>query len=93
MSDIIKAVVFDHGTVELNGVTKRKHLVAMVILSDDFLTDYPECFAMGTGDMYDMVRGLDWYKPPHKLSDLNSAVAEMSAVKPEDLEPLEHSPT
>lgn len=92
MSDIVKAVIYDRGSKQLNGETKHFSLIAMVLATDEPLVDAsnPEIIAMGTLNIYDELKRLPKYEPPYKFGDITGAIISVSNMSPDDLEPYEH---
>ena len=92
MSDIVKAVIYDRGSKQLNSETKHFSLIAMVLATDEPLVDAsnPEIIAMGSLNIYDELKRLPKYEPPYKLGSITGAILAVSNMSPDDLEPYEH---
>ena len=88
MKDIVKAVIYDRGTKELNGQTKYFSLVAMIIASDKPLVtaEVPEIIAMGEMNICDELQNLPKYACPHKFGDISNAIVSVSQMSPDDLD-------
>ena len=90
MSEIIKGVMFDRGTVEQEGVKKHLTLVGLLVLSDTPLIDgnENEVIVMGAAYLGYELQRLTQYDAPFPLGTLSSAMVSVSEMRPDELEEI-----
>lgn len=90
--EAVKAVIYPHGQVDVNGKPGYKYLIGLIVLSDQPFPSQlvAETVSMGncSGQLFEALSLLKHYQPPHHLGELSGALIGISTMEPSQLEPI-----
>lgn len=93
MMEVIKSVIWDHGTYMLEGKEVHKYLIGIVMVTNKAIEgitkgDNVAMGGFGYGDgIVEPLSKLPKYKPPYILGDLSTAMIDISKMTIEDMKP------
>lgn len=95
MSEAVKVVIFDQGTVKHQGKKLRKYLIGTIVVTDKEIhgiEDGKEYVAMtattNSTPVSDVFSNMPKFKPPFALGELGAAMLVVSNLTPDDLLPV-----